>query len=533
MENHLNVKLNRSGTYWVSYQEPKCEHCGQKMKFCHHSRARTLIIDGKPQKIIQCYYQCVNEACTHREYIVAKHPEMIPNKQTSKSTFAKVINQKYHQKLGKAAIIALNPELTTTKYYEIINAYRAASRSTADERLSQKYPEGTKVRVSIDGIEVEKGQPGLYTVRTVEDGDLLGIAYLKDADAEGMYQLLHSIEVKYGVIYAGFVSDRQKSIVAAHDQYYSKVPHQYCIVHYFMNTTKAMLELDQSLQKDLRSEVRNMSVLKSIKVNLRSEDSPLAENERLVLAETKDAILAVVNQKKTNTFELVSLSIYVNLSKAMHWLEYFCTTHTISTHSQKFLMLLTHVYSKLKEIITEKYSRYQDVGLCNLFLHPIFDAVTNPDVHHPKRAFIALIKKWETAVKDTRLPKNVVGALEKALKFARSYEPGLFLWRKAKLPSHNNGTESFYHKSKGRYRYGSPNMKIGITMELSGLEELYIPHNLTDAEITTTLNAIGTPQYRAIRKEMAGRSEHRTFERGCRTHIIESFKGIFKRLDDE
>jgi len=356
---------------------------------------------------------------------------------------------------------------------------------------------------------------------------------LKDADAEGMYHLLHGIEVKYGVIYAGFVSDRQKSIVAVHDQYYSKVPHQYCIVHFFMNTTKAMLDLDQSLQKDLRSEVRKMSVLKSIKVNVRSEDSPLAENERQVLAETKDAILAVVNQKKTNTFELVSLPIYANLSKAMNWLENFCTTHTISTHSQKFLMLLMHVYSKLKEIITEQYSRYRDVGLCNLYLHPIFDAVTNPNEHHPKRAFNAVIKTWEIAVKDKRLPKDVVGVLEKALKFACSYAPGLFLWRKAKLPSHNNGTETFYHISKGRYRYGSPNMKIGITMELSGLEELYIPHNLTPAEINTTLDAIGSPQYRAIRKEMAERSEHRSFERGCRAHIIESFKGIFKRLDDQ
>jgi len=52
------------------------------------------------------------------------------------------------------------------------------------------------------------------------------------------------------------------------------------------------------LQKDLRSEVRQLSVFKTIKKKERAAGLILADRELGVLLDARDAILETVNQKK-------------------------------------------------------------------------------------------------------------------------------------------------------------------------------------------------------------------------------------------
>jgi hypothetical protein len=122
--------------------------------------------------------------------------------------------------------------------------------------------------------------------------------------------------------------------------------------------------------------------------------------------------------------------------------------------------------------------------------------------------------------------------VEKALKFARSYARGLFKWRKAKLPWHNNGTEVLYHQKKGKYRRGSPNMAIGTTLELSAPEEMFVPLDLTEETIAATLDWVGTAEYWQVRGAMKGRSARRAFERRCRDNITSVLDVIFAKLNE-
>lgn len=529
MERIINVKRKQSGVIWVSFQEGNQNEGGQKLMYKHHSRPRKILIKGKKETVVHCYYQPFDNQGKGKPYIVATHPDLIPNKKVSKSTFAQIIDLKYNQKWGKEQILKQIP-ISEYAYYESINSFRAASRTTADERNARKYPPGTKLGLSIDGTEMQKGQPGLYTVRSVGEGDLLAAAYLTDADADMLYQLVHGIEEKYGIVITGFISDKGRNIEAMYKQYYSSIPVQFCIVHFLKNATADMRDQDISLLKDLRSDVRNLSVLKTIKINCRNEDSPLAENEQFVLAETKVAVLAIVNQKKKEMFDLPSLPVYENLVKFQNWFDYYQQNFPISACSKKFKTLLTHFIDKIQTILDRRYENYRDIALMNYLIHPIFSAVREPHPRHPKRAFEGIKNKWNQIVENQVIPKNVIGAIETALNTASSYEKGLFNWKKAKLPSHNNDTEIFYHIRKGRYRRSSPNMQIGVTMELSGLEEFYIPLNLSQEEIRAIIEAIGTKKYLLIRNEMKVRSERRSFDRQCRNEICDVLTQIFKKL---
>lgn len=533
MEQVIQVNKSPSNVFWVSYKGLRCDKCGGIMVYECHSRERNLIIDGKEERIIHCYYKCFSSSCDNKKPVVARHPEIIYKKQHSKSTFARVIYLKHIKQLSVKQILEELPYLKEGTCYEIIRTYRAAARVRANERIALKFPPGSRLCVSIDAMEPEKGQPPLYTVREVSEDELLGAQFLNSSSGDAIYELLKEIEEKYGIEYAGFVSDKEKGIVAMHDKYYPNVPHQYCVVHFLNNVTKGLRELDKTLQKNLRSEVRTISTFKTIKKKARKQATDLAENELAVLLDTREALLAVVNQKIKEKFDLVGIAIFANLSEAVNWLCDVKGQNTYLKASRKFQILLSHVVEKLQDIL----SYYRDINklilLTNQYIHPIFAAVSKPHPKHPKRAFNKVIRSWEMILKRKRISKNMRGLVSKALDFAYSYERGLFMWRKAKLPRTNNGTEIFYHEKKGNYRRNSPNMRIGTTLTLTAPEEMYIPKELTEEEILTSLDWVGSKDYWRVRTEMEARSARRTFNRYCRKNIKGALTEIFKRLEND
>ncbi len=532
MERVLNISRSESNYLWVRFQAPICEECGEIMYFKCHGNPRILNMEGKKEKIIQCYYECRTEECPNTENLVARHPEIVYKKLYSKGTFARVMYLKYVKKFSVNQILEELPYMSKSTCYEMIRAYRAASKVRADDRIAEKFPLGTKIYVSIDAMEPEKGQPALYTVRDVSEGELLGAKFLSDSSADTIYGLMAETERKYGIVYAGFVSDKQTGIIAMHDKYYPDVHHQYCIVHFLDNATKELRAADKTLQKELRSDVRNINTLKTIKKKVREGAPDLAEKERIVLAETKDALLAVVNQKKTDKFELAGKMIHENLSKALTCFHHFMSEPEHKQGSSKFQLLFKHLVEKLFAILEKHHEAYHLVIQVDQYLSPIFEAVSDPHPKHPKRAFKKVVKSWKTLVDDETIPENVRGLVATSLKFALSYERGLFLWLIGDLPKTNNGTEIFYHEQKGRYRQNSPNMKIGPTLSLTGPEEMFVPKNLTREEILLVLEKIGSPDYWDVRAEMEARSARRSFNRRCRKDIQGVLWEIFNKLKE-
>lgn len=298
MQTILHIKPSPAGVHWVSFVQAFCAACGADLNYKCHSKPRDLWIDGVLHKVVYCYYHCTRPGCKSTATRVARHPEVIRKKSYSRSTFTRVVFLKYKKKFSVKQILEELPFLKMTTCYQILKVFRAAARAQADERIAKKFPPGTKVRVSIDGMEPEKGQPCLYTIREVTSGVLLAAKFLSDASAEALHELVENVLSNYGLVLAGIISDRQKSIVAMRDKYYPRVPHQYCGVHFLKNVTKALSGADKSLQKDLRSEVRQLSVLKTIKEKERASAPDVTSREQKILSETRDAIRETVNKKK-------------------------------------------------------------------------------------------------------------------------------------------------------------------------------------------------------------------------------------------
>jgi len=127
--------------------------------------------------------------------------------------------------------------------------------------------------------------------------------------------------------------------------------------------------------------------------------------------------------------------------------------------------------------------------------------------------FKKVIKSWKKILALKSLSKKMRGLLNKALNYALSYERGLFVWRRIKLPKTNNGTEMFYHEKKGAYRRNSPNRKIGTTLMLTAPEEMCVPRDLMEEEILRSLEWVRSDEYWQVRAEMKARSAGRSSNR--------------------
>jgi len=503
------------------------------MKYSYHGNPRALIINGKLIYIVQSYYICNNEECSNREQIVARHPEILYKKKYSRSEFVRIINLRYNKKYTTKQLLEEVPYISKSVIREMIQSFRAAHRAGADDRIAKKFPPGTKLRLSIDGMEPEKGQPAIYTVRETKEGTLLAADFLEIADAESLYKLVSQIESKYGIIIVGFISDKQTNIISMHDRYYPTVPHQYCAVHFMKNVTQDLRDGDQALLKNLRSEVRSLAVFKTINGKNKEEDPHLAANERFVLAETKKALLALVNLKKKEMFDLAGLFLFGKLTDATQFLIEVTSDSQFLDSSEKFQTLENHISSKLSDILSKYKEEYDFYSYANEIIHPMFNAVMKSNPKSPKRKFEQVIKKWKTQINEPDCSPKLKGLLERSLGFAQSYERGLFIWRKAKLPQTNNDTETFYNQKKGDYRGISRNKQIGVTLELTGLEEMYIPRTLTETEIREDFKVFGNDAYWSIRGEMSQRSAKRKFGRDCRENIVDVLEKIFINLKDK
>jgi len=118
---------------------------------------------------------------------------------------------------------------------------------------------------------------------------------LQSSSEDAIHGLLKEIEKKYGVKFVEFVSDKRTIIVAMHNKYYPKIPHQYCVVNFLDNVTKKIREVDDNLMKDLRSDVRNINIFKIIKKKAPSSKIELAKNDLTILSDTRRALPMVVN----------------------------------------------------------------------------------------------------------------------------------------------------------------------------------------------------------------------------------------------
>ena len=113
--------------------------------------------------------------------------------------------------------------------------------------------------ISLDGLEPEGAQEQLWVVREVLSGTILAVAWLPRVNATTLGVLLAPVvtllrEADWPLL--ATVSDKQQVVVAALQDTWPTIPHQWCQAHYLRNVVKPIHDHDHALQVDLRRDIR-------------------------------------------------------------------------------------------------------------------------------------------------------------------------------------------------------------------------------------------------------------------------------------
>jgi hypothetical protein len=93
--------------------------------------------------------------------------------------------------------------------------------------------------LSVDAVRFDDVSPPLYVVRELDSGEVLVAERIETADTQRLVKFLSQVRT-LDLPIAAIVSDKEKALVAAIEEAFPEVPHQFCQTHFLGNLVKPM-----------------------------------------------------------------------------------------------------------------------------------------------------------------------------------------------------------------------------------------------------------------------------------------------------
>ncbi|MBU2611239.1 MAG: hypothetical protein KJ606_09895 [Chloroflexi bacterium] len=142
----------------------------------------------------------------------------------------------------------------------LIADFLALLKAAQSEKIRRKLSSLKWLVISIDGMQPEKGNDGLYIARELQCGVTLLAENLEessqDALCEYLFEPLKDLAQEHGLPWRGVVSDAQETIRLAVAQSLKDVPHQACQSHCLRDAGKLTFEADRAMKKELKASFR-------------------------------------------------------------------------------------------------------------------------------------------------------------------------------------------------------------------------------------------------------------------------------------
>ena len=121
-----------------------------------------------------------------------------------------------------------------------------------------------ELRLSIDGLQPEKGHETLYVVRELTLNRVWFATPLVSSSASEVRRLIAEARVwaeRLGKPVAAWVSDKQDAFVTGIAAEFPGVPHHFCENHFLRDVAKPVLEQDSRAKVQMRSKVRGLRAI--------------------------------------------------------------------------------------------------------------------------------------------------------------------------------------------------------------------------------------------------------------------------------
>lgn len=250
-----------------------CRVCGHRMRVCDHRRHPIYTLEG-PRLLVNRLVRCPDSGCAGHQHTVSPEAEAaiaLPRSIIGWDLFCWIGHRRFARHWSVPQIRAelldgLRIALSEDAIEDAIRNYQRilAARQQDPEVLAAEYAGVDQLRLTIDGLQPEKGHETLYVVRELTLKRVWFAEALVSSSADEVRRLITKARVwaeRLGIPVAAWVSDKQDAFVTGIAAEFPGIPHHYCQNHFIRDVAKPVLELDSHAKVQMRSKVRGLRAI--------------------------------------------------------------------------------------------------------------------------------------------------------------------------------------------------------------------------------------------------------------------------------
>jgi hypothetical protein len=264
-----------------------CRVCGRKMHVCDHRRHPIYTLQG-PRLLVNRLVHCVDSDCAGHHRTVSPETEAsiaLPRSIIGWDLFCWIGHRRFARHWSVPQIRAelwdsRQIGLSDDAIEDALRHYQRmlAAREQDPRVLAEEYAAVDQLRLTIDGLQPEKGHETLYVVRELTLKRVWFAEPLVSSSASEVRRLIAEARVwseRLGKPVAAWVSDKQDAFLTGIAAEFPGVPHHFCENHFLRDVAKPVLEQDSHAKVRMRRKVRG---LRAIERQILASRRPAAES---------------------------------------------------------------------------------------------------------------------------------------------------------------------------------------------------------------------------------------------------------------
>lgn len=268
-----------------------CSVCGRRMHVCDHRHHPIYTLAG-PRLLVNRLVHCPDVLCAGHRHTVSPEAEAaiaLPRSIIGWDLFCWMGHRRFARHWSVPQIRAELRDthqigLSEDAIEDAVRDYQRmlAARQQDPQVLAQEYAPVDRLRLTIDGLQPEKGHETLYVVRELTLKRVWFAEALVSSSADEVRRLIAEARVwaeRLGKPVAAWVSDKQDAFLTGIAAEFPGVPHHFCQNHFLRDVAKPVLELDSHAKVQMRSKVRGLRAIERevLEDRLPRTTAPLAE----------------------------------------------------------------------------------------------------------------------------------------------------------------------------------------------------------------------------------------------------------------
>ncbi len=250
-----------------------CRVCGRKMHVCDHRRHPIYTLEG-PLLLVNRLVRCPDSGCAGHQHTVSPEAEAaiaLPRSIIGWDLFCWIGHRRFarHWSVPQIRAELLDSRqiaLSADAIEDAVRNYQCllAARQQDFKVLAADYVAVDQLRLTIDGLQPEKGHETLYVVRELTLKRIWFGDALVSSSADEVRRLIAEARVwaeRLGKPVVAWVSDKQEAFVTGIAAEFPDVPHLYCQNHFLRDVAKPVLEQDSHAKVQMRSKVRGLRAI--------------------------------------------------------------------------------------------------------------------------------------------------------------------------------------------------------------------------------------------------------------------------------